>query len=100
MTTLFSSFLMLIISVAKQMVSSVLQHRPAFSIYFGLEGWMLSTLSAGMNPAHSVLDALCQILLMGLFRFVSFFYLMDFRRIIYKVGNRKQKKWSNNKKYN
>jgi len=86
--------------VAKQMVSSVLQHRPAFSIYFGLEGWMLSTLSAGMNPAHSVLDALCQILLMGLFRFVSFFYLMDFRRIIYKVGNRKQKKWSNNKKYN
>jgi len=73
--------------VAKKMVSSALQHRPSFCVYFGLEGWMLNTLTAGMSPVHSIVDAMCQIFLMGLLRFISLFYLMDFRRIIYKVGN-------------
>ena len=72
------------------MVSSATQHRPAFNVYFGLEGWMLATISSGMSPVHSILDALCQIFLMGLLRFISLFYLMDFRRIIYRVGRQKE----------
>ena len=43
---------------------------------------MLSTLTAGMGPPHGILDLICQVLLMGVFRFVSLFYLWDFRRII------------------
>ena len=46
---------------------------------------MLSSLAAGMSPVHTMLDVLCQIFLNGIFRFVSLFYLMDFRRIVAKV---------------
>ena len=67
------------------MVSSALSRQPPFVVYFGLEGWMLSTLTAGMSPVQTNVNALCQILLMGLLRFVSLFYLMDFRRIVQKV---------------
>jgi len=76
--------------IARKMVSSATQHRPVFNVYFGLEGWMLATLSSGMSPVHSILDALCQIFLMGLLRFISLFFLMDFRRIIYRVGSQKE----------
>ena len=68
--------------VARIMVDSALRPNPPFSVYFGLEGWMLSTLTAGMGPPHGVLDVVCQIFLMGLLRFVSLFYLWDFRRIV------------------
>ena len=43
---------------------------------------MLSTLTAGMGPPHGILDLICQVLLMGVFRFISLFYLWDFRRIV------------------
>ena len=38
-------------------------------------------LTSGMNPVTCVLDVICQVALMGLFRFISLFYLMDFGRI-------------------
>ena len=50
---------------------------------------MLSTLTAGMSPCHSMIDGLFQIFLMGILRLVSLFYLMDMRRTIFKVGDRK-----------
>jgi 3-dehydrosphinganine reductase len=75
-------------SVAKKIVASALKRRPPFMIYWGFEGWMVSTLTAGMCPLQTNVNAFCQILLMGLFRFISLFYLMDFRRIIEKAGNR------------
>mmetsp|Transcript_23939 Transcript_23939/g.30143 ORF Transcript_23939/g.30143 Transcript_23939/m.30143 type:complete len:375 (+) Transcript_23939:92-1216(+) len=77
-------------SVAKTMVSSALKRRPPFFVYFGLEGWMLATLTAGMSPVHTSLNALCQIFLMSLLRFVGLFYLMDFRRIVSKVGRERK----------
>ena len=54
-------------------------------VYFGLEGWMLATVTAGMSECDSVLDALAQVLLGGLLRLVALFYLMDFRGIVRKV---------------
>jgi len=77
--------------IAMKMVSSATQRRPAFNVYFGLDGWMLATLTAGMSPVHSITDALYQICLMSLLRFVSLFYLMDFRRIIDRSANRKER---------
>lgn len=64
--------------VAHQMVHEAMKVDPKFSVYFGLEGWMLSTLTSGMAPESSLFDSVCQVALMGLFRFVSFFYLNDF----------------------
>eukprot|EP00571_Detonula_confervacea_P008131 CAMPEP_0172318390 /NCGR_PEP_ID=MMETSP1058-20130122/34757_1 /TAXON_ID=83371 /ORGANISM="Detonula confervacea, Strain CCMP 353" /LENGTH=393 /DNA_ID=CAMNT_0013033219 /DNA_START=16 /DNA_END=1197 /DNA_ORIENTATION=- len=67
--------------VGKKMVNEALSSDPSFDIYFGLDGWMLSMLTSGMNPVTSVVDAICQVTLMGLLRFISLFYLMDFGRI-------------------
>ena len=69
------------ISVGKKLVDSALSPNPPFDVYFGIDGWMLSVLAAGMNPVTTVVDAVCQVALMGLLRFVSLFYLMDFGRI-------------------
>lgn len=38
-------------------------------------------LTSGMNPGTSVIDAIWQVALMGLLRYVSLFYLMDFGKI-------------------
>jgi len=76
--------------VSKRMLSAALALHPPFSVYFGLEGWMLATLTAGMSPVHTIIDAICQVYLMGLLRLVSLFYLFDFSRIIQKVGNEKK----------
>ena len=55
-----------------------------YTCYWGLEGWMLATLTCGMGPATSLIDVLCQIFLMGTLRLVSLFYLWSFRSIIAK----------------
>lgn len=67
--------------VGKGIVEKALCTSPPFDIYFGIDGWMLSTLTSGMSPVTSVVDVICQVALMGLLRFVSLFYLMDFGRI-------------------
>lgn len=77
-------------SIAKTIIKKVLSDRPPFQVYFGLDGWMLSTLTAGMGHAHTLTETICEVFLMGLFRFISLFYLMDFRRIIRKTGEKKK----------
>lgn len=76
--------------MGRKIVKEALSPNPPFDIYFGLEGWMLSTISAGMNPVTSVVDAVCQVALMGLLRFVSLFYLMDFGRITQNCDEKKR----------
>lgn len=66
--------------VAKDIVRG-LQHGQ-FSIYSGVDGWMLAHLTAGMGPVSSLLDAAMQVGLMSLFRFISLFYLMSFDDIV------------------
>ena len=51
---------------------------------------MLATLTAGMGPVTNMVDALCQIFLMGLLRFISLFYLMSFRGIIAKCKKERE----------
>lgn len=64
------------------MVDSAFAKNPIFQVYFTLEGWMLSNLTAGMTPVSNLFDALTQVALGGTFRFISLFYLNDFWRII------------------
>jgi hypothetical protein len=71
-------------SVGRGIVDQAMSANPPFDIYFGIDGWMLSMLTAGMNPGTSVVHAVWQVALMGLLRFVSLFYLMDFGRITQK----------------
>ncbi|KAL3917272.1 MAG: hypothetical protein SGILL_004794 [Bacillariaceae sp.] len=67
---------------AKIMVKSAFAKHPKFQVYFTFEGWMLSNLTAGMAPVSGIGDAISQVALSGLFRFISLFYLNDFWRII------------------
>jgi 3-dehydrosphinganine reductase len=76
--------------VAKTTLQATL--RGDHAVYFGLEGWMLSSLTAGMTPVTNLLDAICQISLMGVFRFVSLFYLLDFRRTVAKCQKQSHEK--------
>lgn len=85
-------------SVGNKIVNAALSHNPSFDIYFGLDGWMLSTISAGMSPVTSLFDALCQISTMGLLRLISLFYLMDFGRITQNLHDTKLNKAKDRKK--
>ena len=76
--------------VAEKMAYSALQSNPPFFVYFGLEGWMLATLTAGMSPVFTMGDVLYQICLMSILRLVSLFYLFDFYRIIGKEKDTKE----------
>ena len=72
------------------MVDAAFVTQPSFYVYFTFEGWMLSNLTAGMSPVTTLSDALCQVTLMGLFRFISLFYLNDWWRIIRTFARQKE----------
>ncbi|CDW54506.1 3 ketodihydrosphingosine reductase [Trichuris trichiura] len=55
-----------------------------FSCHMGLEGWMLSTVCAGMSPANSWRDTITQALAMGPLRLVGLFYLLKFNFTVSK----------------
>lgn len=78
--------------VARKMVKEAIA-RTKYQIYYGVDGWMLSTLTAGMSPTNTCLiDMLCQVLSMGLFRFISLFYLKKYRDIVLNCFLERKKK--------
>ncbi len=79
-------------SVASKMVDAACTG--ATSCYWGLEGWMLTTLTSGMGPlpiGTSTFDFVTQIWTMGLLRFVAMFYLKSFKGIVEKCASEKAK---------
>mmetsp|Transcript_29291 Transcript_29291/g.48412 ORF Transcript_29291/g.48412 Transcript_29291/m.48412 type:complete len:180 (+) Transcript_29291:587-1126(+) len=70
--------------VGRRMVQEAIVDNPKFAVYFGFEGWMLSTVTSGMSPESSFLDAVAQVALMSLLRMVTLFVLNDFWRTIRK----------------
>jgi 3-dehydrosphinganine reductase len=76
---------------AKKMIQEALAPHPRFAVYFSFEGWMLCALTAGMSPVSTLIDAVTQVALMGLFRLISLFYLNDFWRILRNIQQAKQK---------
>lgn len=67
------------------MIQSAFSPHPAFLVYFNFEAWMLTNLTAGMTPVTTLGDALSQVALGGLFRFISLFYLNDWWRMIRNI---------------
>ena len=53
-----------------------------FLIYVGLDGYMLAVLTSGMSPVVSITEATQQVVALGLFRAISFFYLRMFDKIV------------------
>jgi len=75
--------------VARKMVLATVKGYD--SVWFGLDGWILNTLTAGMAPVTSFTDALAQVLLMSLLRLVSFSYLMEFNDTVLKCKKEREK---------
>ncbi|XP_012264486.1 3-ketodihydrosphingosine reductase [Athalia rosae] len=67
-------------SVAEQLMKDALTGR--FFSTVGLEGFILTSLCAGMSPISSITELLLQALLAGMLRLVGACYLISFRRII------------------
>ena len=72
------------------MIHSAFTSNPSFLVYFNFEAWMLTSLTAGMTPVTSLKDALSQVALGGLFRFISLFYLNDWWRMFRNIHAAKQ----------
>lgn len=70
--------------MAKDLVKGVKGR--AFNVWTGLDGFMLSSLTCGMEPVFGMLAALLQVLTCSLFRLVSLFYLFDFYRISHRCS--------------
>ncbi|XP_054285807.1 3-ketodihydrosphingosine reductase [Macrosteles quadrilineatus] len=68
--------------VATHLLNDALAGR--FFSTVGFEGFMLVTTCAGMAPVTSLIDLFCQVILMGILRLVSVFYLLSFQKIIKK----------------
>ncbi|XP_045105851.1 3-ketodihydrosphingosine reductase-like [Portunus trituberculatus] len=73
--------------VAKKLVDDALQGN--FSSTVGFEGFMLTTLCAGMGPITDSLSLLSQVFLTGLFRLISAFYLWSFSNLIRREHEKK-----------
>lgn len=56
--------------------------RGRFFSSIGLDGLMIANLTCGFSPVTSLMDAVQQVLTMGLFRVVSLFYLQHFDRVV------------------
>jgi 3-dehydrosphinganine reductase len=75
--------------IAKGMIEAACSGR--VNCYFGLEGWMLNSVTAGMGQVDNAFDFITQCVLGGLLRFVGLFYLWGFRGIVEKVRVEKLK---------
>uniref|UniRef100_A0A7S1BAH4 3-ketodihydrosphingosine reductase n=1 Tax=Corethron hystrix TaxID=216773 RepID=A0A7S1BAH4_9STRA len=80
--------------VGRDIVDAACQGRT--SVYWGLEGWMLATLTAGMGPGpgpgvslRNFLELGGQLLLMGILRAVSLVYLWSFQKIVDKCHRKR-----------
>lgn len=74
--------------VARKMVLAAVKGYD--SVWFGFNGWILNTVTAGMAPVTSYTDALAQVFLMSVLRLLSFFYLMEFHDTVLKCKNVKK----------
>jgi len=75
---------------AKAMANAAFQPHPKFGVYFNLDGWALTNLTVGFGPVSNMSDALAQISLLNLFRWIVLFVQNDFWRIIRSFDNKNE----------
>ena len=75
--------------VAAGMLREAVAECPKFQVYFTFDGFLLCTLTSGFGPVGSLFDAVCQVSLLPLTRWVALFYLSDWHRML---GSEKKRK--------
>lgn len=74
-------------TIGTVMLREALAQHPRFGVYFNFDGFLLCTLTAGFAPVSSVWDAVAQVSILPLTRWISLFYLANWHRIIRKHQN-------------
>mmetsp|Transcript_10816 Transcript_10816/g.15253 ORF Transcript_10816/g.15253 Transcript_10816/m.15253 type:complete len:357 (-) Transcript_10816:805-1875(-) len=72
----------------RAMVHAAFQSHPKFAVYFNIDGWALSNLSAGFGPVSNLSDAMVQISLLPLFRWIALFVQNDFYNTIRRFAKK------------
>jgi 3-dehydrosphinganine reductase len=70
--------------VGRAIVDGMVDFDPHIS--FGFDGWMLASLTAGMSPAHSWLQAAIEVLTLGIWRLVAIVFVSSFYGTIAKLA--------------
>lgn len=63
---------------------AVVESTPRFHVYFNFDGFLLCTLTAGFSPVSTLADAVAQVSILCVTRWISLFYLADWHRILHK----------------
>jgi len=71
--------------VGRGIVEGMVDFDPHIS--FGFDGWMLSTVTSGMSPAHSFLQTALEVISMGLWRIVSLIVVGGFYETVRGLDN-------------
>jgi 3-dehydrosphinganine reductase len=75
--------------VARSMFRAATAKHPSYLVYFTFEGWMLTNFTSGMSPVVGLFDAVTQVALAGIFRYISLFYLNNWWRILQQMAKEK-----------
>lgn len=78
-------------AVGSVMLQEAVAENPKFQIYFTFDGFLLCTLTSGFSPVSSLLDAVCQVSLLTLTRWVALLYLNDWHRMLGNEADKKAK---------
>jgi 3-dehydrosphinganine reductase len=77
--------------IGRHMYQSATSSNPQFHVYFSFDGFLLATLCTGFSPVTTLRDGIAQVSMMQLTRWVSLFYVADWKRIL---GNHQRKQQS------
>jgi 3-dehydrosphinganine reductase len=77
-------------AIASTMLAEAMRSHPIFNVYFDFDGFLLCTLTAGFSPVVTLGDALAQLSMTTLTRWIALFYLNDWHRMIQQYQNSKQ----------
>jgi len=79
-------------AIGAQMWKEAIAETPRFNVYFNLDGWLLCQETCGFAPVTTLSDAVAQLSLLILARWISLFYLAEWHRLIRNYQNGKQGK--------
>ena len=74
------------------MVNNAFQSYPKFAVYFSIIGWAMANVSVGFGPVMNLSDAITQVTLLPLLRWIALFVMNDWWNIIIKYSNNNKKK--------
>ena len=68
--------------IGHQLYQAVTSSRPKTHVYFDMDGFILATLCSGFSPVTTLWDGVAQVTGMQICRWITLFYLIDWKRML------------------